>query len=222
MDFYETSAFEENARKLQQRDILYPVPFVGFPLTDATIIPPNAQEPTTVDLTETTEELHPETQLLTSVGISRGMVLNQACDLSNHPGRGKPILIARVLPAQERVKDLDSDNTVKKRVGAIKTLANPGRSPSVFYLPEQQGDDFHMPRCVVDLLEARSFPPSQFDALSALIRARLSQAALQSLQERLAYCFGRFGAPDELFYDEEWQFEAERVANKQAQSSQSS
>src|SRR5215213_4081910 len=131
MDFYETSAIEENARKLQQGDILYPVPFVGFPLSNATVVPPDTEEPTRINLTETTE-FHPETQLLTSVVISRAMVLNQSCDLSSHTDRGKPILIARVLPAQERVKDLDSDTTVKKRVGAIKTLANPGRSPSVF------------------------------------------------------------------------------------------
>ena len=215
MNFYEASTLEESERKLRQGDILYPVPFVGFSITEAIVLTPDAEEPITVNLTEITE-LQAETQLLTSVGISHGMVLNQSCDLSDQPGRGKPILIARVLPSEERVRDLQPESALKKRVGAIKALANPGKSPSVFYLPEHEGADFHMPKCVVDLLEVTSFPPSQFDPLSSLIRLRLSHAALQSLQERLAYCFGRFGAPDQLFFnEEEWEYETERLARRQ-------
>jgi hypothetical protein len=68
----------------------------------------------------------------------------------------------------------------------------------------------------VDLLEATSFPPSQFDELSSVTRLRLSHAALQSLQERLAYCSGRFGAPDQLFFnEEEWEYETRRLARRQ-------
>jgi hypothetical protein len=108
------------------------------------------------------------------------------------------------------------ESTLKQRVGAIKELANPGRQPSIFYLPEYEGANFDMPKCVVDLLEVASFPPSQLDALSSLIQLRLSRDALQSLQERIAYCFGRFGAPDHLYFnEEEWDFETERLARRQ-------
>jgi hypothetical protein len=159
MAFYQAFTLGESERKLQQGDILYPVPFAGFSVTEVVVLTPDAEEPTTVNLTETTEP-RAETQLLTSVGISHGMVLNQTCDLSDQPERGKPILIARILRAEERVKALQPDSTVKKRVGAIKAMANPGKSPSVFYLPEYEGADFHLPKCVVDLLEATSFPPA--------------------------------------------------------------
>jgi hypothetical protein len=60
-----------------------------------------------------------------------------------------------------------------------------------------------MPKSIVDLLEVTSLPPSNFAALSNLIRLRLSHVALQAFQERLAYCFGRFGAPDHLYLSEE-------------------
>jgi len=43
-------------------------------------------------------------------------------------------------------------------------------------------------------------------ALTHLWKLRLSDAVLQALQERCAYCFGRFAAPDDLFYSsEEWE-----------------
>ncbi len=127
MDFYEASTLEESEKKLQLGNILYPVPFVGFSVTEAVVLTPDAEEPITVNLTEITE-LQAETQLLTSIGISHGMVLNQSCDLSDQPGRRKPILVARVLPSEDRVKDLKPDSTLKRRVGAIKALANPGKS----------------------------------------------------------------------------------------------
>ena len=77
MNFYEASTLEESERKLRQGDILYPVPFVGFSITEAIVLTPDAEEPITVNLPEITE-LQAETQLLTSVGISHGMVLNQS------------------------------------------------------------------------------------------------------------------------------------------------
>ncbi len=82
MDFYEASTLFESKRELQQGDILYPVPFVGFSVTETKVFTPDAEEPITVNLTEMTE-LQAETQLLTGVGISHGMVLNESCDLSD-------------------------------------------------------------------------------------------------------------------------------------------
>lgn len=215
MNFYET-LLEESEGRLQQGDILHPVPFVGFSLKEAVILAPDKDQPSIIDLTQNTD-LQDGAQLLAGISTSVGVVLNQSCDLSDHPGRGKPILVARVLPSEQRVKNLKPDNTVKKNVSAIKALANPGKSPSIFYLPEYKGDDFQIPKCVVDLLEATSFPPSDLTSLSSLVRLRLSQVALQAFQERLAYCFGRFGAPDHLYMNqEEQEHEIEQQANKRS------
>lgn len=144
--------------------------------------------------------------------MSTGIVLNQSCDLSNRPRHGRPILIARVLPPGERNIKISPDRSVKNNVDAIKDVANPGKRPSKFYLPEHESADFNMPRSIADLLEVTSFPPSNFSALSTLIRLRLSHVALQALQERLAYCFGRFGAPDHLYYNEKEREHAEQQA----------
>ncbi len=212
MNFYETSALEEESG-LQQGDILHPVPFTTFSVTDAEVLFPDANELSIVDLTQNTD-LKPETRLLTSVGMSFGIVLNQACDLG--PGRGKPILIARVVSAAERIGKLKPDHSVSRRVKDIDELANPGKRPSLFYLPEHEDIEPKMGRCVADLLEVTSFPPTNFVALSSLIKLRLSPTALQALQERLSYCFGRFGTPDHLYMDEEEWEHREQQASKRS------
>lgn len=214
MNFYEASVLEESERKLRQGDILYPVPFVVFSATEARILTPDAEELTTVDLTRTTD-LPAETQLAANVGMTTGIVLNQSCDLSDPSGRGRPILIARVsLPERKRIK-ISSERTAQKNADEIRSMANPGKYPSRFYLPAHESTDFKMPKSVADFLEVTSFPPRNSAALSDLIRLRLSQPALQAFQERLTYCFGRFGAPDHLYMnEEEWEARKEQLARK--------
>ncbi|HOE10167.1 MAG TPA: hypothetical protein PLQ35_01470 [bacterium] len=99
-----------------------------------------------------------------------------------------------------------STSSVEKRVKSIKPLINPGRYPSLFYLPKYVDNEFSMVESVADLLDVQSFPPINLHALAArCLRLRLSDEALKALQERLAYCFGRFGAPDHLYFtEEEW------------------
>lgn len=213
MNFYEASVLEEGERKLQQGDILYPVPFVGFSVTEVVVLTSDTKEPDTVDLTQNAD-LPAETQLFANVGMSTGIVLNQSCDLSDQPSRGRPILIARVLLPEDRRIKVSPSNTVKKNVEKIEELANPGKRPSIFYLPEYESADFKMPKSIVDLLEVTSLPPSNFAALSSLIRLRLSPIALQAFQERLTYCFGRFGAPDHLYLNEEEREHAEQQAQE--------
>ncbi len=200
MEFYEASSLEEE-KKLQQGDVLFSVPFLVVSVTEAAILAPDAETPATVDLTRSAD-LGEESQVLARVSMSNGIVLNQSCDLSGQPGRDRPILVARILPPEAKRIKVSSSN-VANNIEAIKALANPGRRPSLFYLPEYEGADFRMPRRVVDLLQIASFPPTNFAALSGLIRLRLSRDALQAFQERLAYCFGRFGAPDHLYLNEE-------------------
>ncbi len=109
MDFYEASTQFESEKKLQQGDILYPVRRLS--VTEAVVLTPGTEVPVTVNLTEMTE-LQAATQLLTSIGISHGTVPNESRALSDRPRRGKPILVARVLPSEERVKDLQPDSTL--------------------------------------------------------------------------------------------------------------
>lgn len=211
MNFYETSTLEEEW-SLQQGDVLHPVPFTIFSLTDAEVLGPDADELRMVDLTQTTD-LEAGTRVLASVGMSFGIVLNQSCDLG--PGRGKPILIARVVSAAERIGMLKPDHSVSRRTKDIEQLANPGKKPSLFYLPEHRGVEPKMDKCVADLLEVASFPPANLAALSSLVKLRLSPPALQALQERLSYCFGRFGAPDHLYMnEEEWEHKEQQARKK--------
>jgi hypothetical protein len=211
MNFYETSTLEEDWG-LQQGDILHPVPFAAFSLTDVEVLSPNADGLRMVDLTQKTD-LEVGTRLLASVGMSFGIVLNQSCDLS--PRRGKPILIARVVPAAERIGMLKPGHSVSRRIKDIEELANPGKRPSLFYLPGHGGVEPKMDNCVADLLEITSFPPTNLAALSSLIKLRLSPPALQALQERLSYCFGRFGAPNHLYMnEEEWEHKEQQARKK--------
>ena len=211
MNFYETSTLEGEGG-LQQGDVLYPIPFTTFSLTDVEVLAPGADELSMVDLTQRTA-LEAGTRLLASVGMSFGIVLNQSCDLG--PGRGKPILVARVVSAAERIGMLKPDHSVSRRTKDIDELANPGKRPSLFYLPEHEGVEPRMVKCVADLLEVASFPPSNLAALSSLIKLRLSPPALQAFQERLSYCFGRFGAPDHLYMnEEEWEHKEQQARKK--------
>lgn len=211
MNFYKTSTLEEEW-SLQQGDVLHPVPFTIFSLTDAEVLGPNADELSMVDLTQETD-LEDGTRVLASVGMSFGIVLNQSCDLG--PGRGKPILIARVVSAAERIGKLKPGHSVSRRIKDIDELANPGRRPSLFYLPEHEDVEPKMDKCVADLLEVTSFPPTNLAALTRLIKLRLSSPALQALQERLSYCFARFGAPDHLYMnEEEWEHKEQQAREK--------
>ena len=213
MSFYRVPSAEDEPG-LRQGDILSPVPFVGFSLTDAHVVRAEGGAYGTQDLSQG-GQLPAGTRLLVSAESCTGMVLNQSCDLSTEPGRRKPVLVARVVPCAERIAGFPQDDQggvpLKKMVGMIRALANPGRTPSLFYLPAYAAAGFELQRSVVDLLEVACFPPGGLVALAGLRRLRLVPAALQALQERVAYCFGRFGAPDDLYYSqEEWAFVQEQ------------
>ncbi len=205
MDFYEEPATLEGEGPLRQGDLLSPVPFVIFSAVEAFVLRPTEDVPIRMDLTGGLD-LPAQTQLLTSVVMGTGIVLNQSCDLTGQPGRERPILLARVVAASQRIKDFRGSVDLKKAISQIRILANPGKSPSLFYLPEYENADLRLARSVADLLEVAHFPPSDLGPLTSLVRLRLSPTALQALQERLAYCFGRYGAPDHLYFSrEEWE-----------------
>ena len=196
----------------RQGDIINPVPFAGFSITQADMVLPGTKSASTFDLTS--ETVVPGSRILAIAEQSIGMILNQDCDITGQPGKERPILVSRVSPCRIKLKKFDIANT-KKLVSDIHNLSNPGRYPNLFYLPEYTGPGFTMERSVADLLEVFSFPSVDLGALASLIQLRLSDTARQSLQERLAYCFGRFGAPDDLLFNEsEWQFHCEEQERK--------
>jgi hypothetical protein len=69
------------------------------------------------------------------------------------------------------------------------------------------------------LLDVQRFEPKDLPALTRLLKLRLSDTALQALQERCAYCLGRFGAPDDLFFSpDEWaEVQRQEQARQQGQ-----
>jgi len=213
MRFY-CSAEDEGPPGLQQGDILAPIPFAGFSLTDAQVLSPDSSAFDIRDLS-TGPPIEPGTPLIATAVSRPGIVLNQTCDLNAEGGQGKPVLLAAIWPCRERVPGFAEDS-LRGIVGQISALANPGRTPNLFYLPEQQCPMLDLPRSVADLLTVASFPPSDLGGLRRLHRLRLTAPALQAFQERLAYCFGRFGVPNDLYFSEsEWQFVLEQRASKQ-------
>lgn len=195
MYFYREPA--PDTRGMLQGDILSPVPFVKFLVTQAAVKLPGSPEIVPMNLTQV-DALEPKSSLLANVNLSTGIVLNQSCDLTGNSNTPKPLLVARIRPASE-IQGFTTEKT-KNRVKAINRLLNPKKAPSLFYLPEYKGAGFALPRSVVHLLDIACFASNDIPALSeACLRLRLTDPALKAFQERLTHCFGRFAEPDHLF-----------------------
>lgn len=214
MHFYALPPLDQSV--LQQGDLLENVPFSIFSIGNVAVRLGN-EEIVTLDLTKNNENVR---FLTAAVEFSWGMILSQTCDLQPNPQTGyarKPILISRVRPIKEIFTDF-KDTTYKESVTSIKSYSTPGKSPNVLYLPEQTLQGLVFPKSGADLSDLQRFPKQDLKALSSLLKLRLQDTALQALQERCAYCFGRFGAPDNLYYsednlyysEEEWAFDEER------------
>jgi len=198
MNVYETICGD--SRDLRQGDLLYPVAFARFSLTEALVVSPDSPQPKTTNLAKNFDS--DQTQLVVNADRSYGMVINQSCDLSVRSNRERPILVARVTPCSKRIKGWAEKTSDKSRAKSVLELSNPGKHPAVFYLPEFVYGGTRVEPSVVDLLDMTTFVPKDIDALVQCRCIRLSAVALQALQERLAYCFGRFGAPDNFFLSE--------------------
>lgn len=187
---------------LQQGDLLERVPFPYFSVSQARVRLTSGGS-TTRNLTVNPSDVE---FLVSRVEFSWGLVLSQTCDLQPVPDTGearKPIVVARVQPFGEMIKP--SGGTLKAAVNDMKKAASPGATPTVFPLPAHQAEGLGLPKSAADLLDTQRFSRLDLAALTTLARLRLSPAALQALQERCAYCFGRFAAPDDLYFSEqEW------------------
>lgn len=199
MIFYAPRA--EKPQVLRQGDILASVPFAYFPLQQAKVTLEGGGSEAR-DLTEAPERVE---FVAAHVSFSWGMILTQTCDLQPDPQTGyarKPIIIARVRPIKELVRTF-RDDCARNSLRSVSELANPGKMPALFYLPACRTDDAELPRSGADLLDIQRFDVKDLPSLRRLARLRLGVEALQALQERCAYCFGRFAAPDGLFLNDE-------------------
>jgi hypothetical protein len=217
VNFYKPPPAEE---PLLQGDILFPVPFILVE-TNSEIEEEPQEEPekatggrkfVLTDLTKSGVKV--AGNLIASYELCTGIVLSQSCDLAS--GKDKEnIIIGRVYSCAKRIENWKDDfDSVKKK---IDTFRQPGKSPQYFYLPELINTQFTLPKSVAYLLEIQTFPPSEFDTLALLRKASLSNDALAALQERLSVCLGRFGAPDDLYYNQaEWDLYQSAQAKKAA------
>lgn len=214
MEFY--AALLEGTPSLQQGDLLVGVPFAIFSAASARV-GLNGGGTDERDLTQNPTSV---TFVAAAVEFGWGLVLTQTCDLQPAPDTGaarKPILIARVRPIKTLLPKF-KDDTLKSAVGEVKKLATAGSAPSLFYLPEHRGIALVFEKSGADLLDLQRFDRTDLAALSRLLRLRLAAPALQALQERCAYCFGRFAAPDDLYYSADEFLELQRQEEARHQS----
>jgi len=211
MTFYQP--LEGEPDQLQQGDLLEGVPFLYTPPLENAQLVASDGKGRRGDLLRPPPET---TGVVARLIAGWGMLLSQTCDLQVDAESGrarKPILVARVQPIRELVRDFQ-DETVKKAVKSVRNLSNPGKAPTLFYLPACVQGGTRLPRSGANLLDVQRFAPSDAPFLKALFRLRLTSTALQALQERCAYCFGRFAAPERLYFsDDEWRWEKSRPRN---------
>ena len=201
MNFY--APLPSEGSTLQQGDLLAGVPFTFFSVNNAAVTLTSGE----IELRNLAQNTADVKFIAVSVEFGWGIVLSQTCDLQPDPVTGfarKPIVIARVRPISKLFENF-KDGTAKDAVGSIKNLATPGKSPTVLYLPAYEARDLIFPKSGANLLDVQRILAQDLPDITPLLRLRLQDAALQALQERCAYCFGRFGAPDDLYYsDGEW------------------
>ena len=193
---------------LQQGDLLEAVPFIFVPSQGAKVTLRN-NETATRDLLDGQDVEFVAARVL----YNWAMVLTQTCNLQPAPDTGHsryPIVVARVQPVEE-VFSKSRFDTPKNVEISLKEFANESKVPHSLYLPSthfanSEGVEQAFGRSVANLLSLQTFVPADLSALIGQARLRLSDPALQAVQARCAYCFGRLASPDDLFYSaEEWE-----------------
>jgi hypothetical protein len=194
-DYPESGVFEP---RLQQGDILYPLPFTAFRISEAVKLVEEADDLASFDVIDLTSQNEQTGKILVAYGLQVGIVVSQSCDIE----RGnRPILVAPVRPFGSVFPDTQIGSKGFKE--KIQTLSNPGKNPTSFPLPRSCQNGFNFPYSLVIFFEMQSIPPDDLGCLCDLVKLRLSPLGLGKFQERLAFLFGRFAAPDDLFFAEE-------------------
>lgn len=212
MNFY---APQTTYADIQQGDLLEGIPFAVITIENASVLLAKEEKTVVRNLFRESENIE---HIMAKAEYRWGMVLSQTCDVQPDVQTGltrRPILIARVKPFTTLYPKAKFDTT-KNSVKSVNEIATPSRSPSSLYLPSFDTDGIAFERSVVNLLDVQGFSPSKPSLFIEKVRLRLSPPALQALQERCAYCFGRFGAPDDLYYSAEEWAELERQAEDKA------
>jgi hypothetical protein len=200
MNFYSDA---EPDPDLLQGDVLYPVAFGTFDIFDMEYLDETDQkeEWEVIDLPKTSIV---EGLVVADFNAGYGMILNQSCDLAPHSETD--ILVASVFPCSQL------HPTKTDALELISTLySSAGRFPNYFYLPPHGS----MPASSASLLTVQSYRPSLKKQLLSLRKASLSVDALRMLQEKIAYCFGRYAGNDHLLYtQEQWEAKTAKETEK--------
>lgn len=209
MVFYEDPSLIPADRRLalQQGDVLCPVPFSAGLASNASVVLEEEEtrgRVNAVDLTRTSDEVGSIYNVLVSAEVGVGIVVTQTCDLER---RDRPITVARVRPFKEVFGNAPGSRGFFDR---LKTLANPGRWPNQFLLPGGEAHGFAREYSVASLLELQTFSHLDLDALSGVVKLRLSETALGAFQERIAICFGRRAVPEDLYISDDLRAEWEK------------
>jgi hypothetical protein len=161
-----------------------------------------------VDLTITSDEIGSVYNVLLSAELGVGIVVTQTCDLER---RNRPIAVARIWPFKELFENEPGSRGFFER---LRTLANPGKAPNHFVLPGGEAHGFLREYSVASLLELQTFAYADLDALSGVVKLRLSETALGAFQERIAFCFGRRAVPEDLYISDDLRAEWEKQAQR--------
>jgi hypothetical protein len=181
---------------LSQGDLLYPVYFTRFEIEKVNLYDETSELFVAADFSK---DHTVAASILAAATRHWGIVVTQSCDLD----RANSVIVARVEEAQNLHADLIK-TSAKDRAKAIgDRFSSAGKSPKHFYLPAH--DAAGLTKSVAYLSDVQTYKATDLPVLSRLRKLSLSPDALTMLQEKLAYCFCRFGAPEHLCYDEdEW------------------
>lgn len=152
---------------------------------------------------------NPEERLavLGEARISPAIILSQSCDVLHRPF----LTVARVFPLEAMDLAYARLQAPAKRVAHLYgQYQRAGVRPGVFYLREAPAQGF--PKSLASFLEIHTLrnDPATVDYLKANRILRLTGEAVQDLQFRLGYFFGRFAVEDEyMLTDEEKQLRLE-------------
>lgn len=149
-----------------------------------------------------TEPFNPTDKLsvMGSVAKCYSMIISQSCDVLSKDF----ICIARIYKLEDLDKEYNKKTSPKTKAEHIKTYyQTPGKQPALFLLQESINDNF--PRSLASFVELHSIAknPQNVDYLKQNRLLRINQEALQDLQFRLAFFFGRVATTNDYMLTEE-------------------
>ncbi len=131
---------------------------------------------------------------------SRVLIVSQSCDVLRRPY----ICVARIFPLEVYDSQYRGKTSPQKRAEHIQQqYQRAGVQPTAFYLQESSERD--SPKSVASFLELHSLKntPENVQYLKRNRLLRLNPEAVEDLQFRIGYFFGRFATTDDYMLTDE-------------------